>query len=187
MGSDLTAAGTERIRVGDEADAPIVLSLFDASVRWQVERGFSAQWGDRPFSEIQARVESVRRWAGSGGLRICERDGRPAAALVLGDAPSYVRPATEPEIYVVVLVGAHEPFARGAGARLLELAADEARGQGVRRLRVDCYAGNGGGLVGFYERCGFRRVEPFTVGDWPGQVLERVVAPARAHTARQER
>lgn len=165
------------MRAGGEPDAAVLLSLFDASVRWQVAHGFSGQWGTRPFSEIPARVEAVRRWAAGGGLRICERDGRPAAAIVLGDAQPYVSPATEPEIYVVVLVGAHEPFARGAGAQLLDVAADEARARGIGRLRVDCYAGNGGALVAFYERCGFRRTETFTVGDWPGQVLERIVDP----------
>jgi GNAT superfamily N-acetyltransferase len=92
--------------------------------------------------------------------------------MVLGEAQPYVAPATEPEVYVVVLVGAHEPFARGAGAHLLEVAVAEARAQGAVRLRVDCYAGNGGALVAFYVRCGFRRLETFRVRDWPGQVLE---------------
>jgi hypothetical protein len=27
--------------------------------------------------------------------------------------------------------------------------------------------------VRFYERCGYTKTETFTVGEWPGQVLER--------------
>lgn len=169
----LTAASHqhERVRRGDGHDAGVLLALFDDAVRWQVQRGFDSQWGAVPFSELPRRVEAVRRWATVGELWICERDGRPAAALVLGDATPYVPPADRPEVYVVVLVGSHEPFARGAGARLLEFAASRARHRGAEQLRVDCYAGNGGALVRFYERCGFHRSGTFAVDGWPGQVL----------------
>ena len=47
---------------------------------------------------------------------------------------------------------------------------------GVGKLRVDCYAGGSGDLVRWYESCGYTRTDPFLVGDWPGQVLERRVA-----------
>ncbi len=161
------------IRTGDATDAPVLLGLFDASIRWMVSRGLTAQWGSTPFSQVPRRVQAVEGWASGGGLRICERDGRTAAAMVVGEATPYVRPATEPELYVVVLIGAHQPFARGAGAHLLSVAEDEARACGVGRLRVDCFAGNDGALVRFYERCGFSQVETFTVDSWPGQVLER--------------
>ena len=167
------------VRAGDQQDASILLDLFDDSIRWMITRGLTDQWGATPFSEVPARVESVRKWAGGGGLLICERDGRPAAAMVLGEAQPYVAPVEEPELYVVVLVGSHEPFARGAGAHLLSVAGTKARELGRGLLRVDCFAGNGGALVRFYERCGFTRAETFTVGEWPGQVLvRRVELPA---------
>lgn len=161
------------VRAGTADDAPVLLDLFDASIRWLVARGLTAQWGSTPFSDVPARVESVQRWAASGGLRVAERDGRPAAAIVLGEAQPYVPPAAEPELYVVVLVGSHDRSARGAGAHLLARAEDEARALGRGLLRVDCFAGNDGRLVRFYERCGFTRDETFTVRDWPGQVLSR--------------
>lgn len=164
------------VRVGDESDAWILTDLFDASIDWMVARGLTAQWGSTPFSQVPARVEANRRWATSGGLRICERGGRPAAAMVLGTAQPYVSPATEPELYVVVLVGSHEPFARGAGAHLLTVAEDEARERDLGLLRVDCFAGNDGALVRFYESCGFTRVETFSVDSWPGQLLQRQLA-----------
>ena len=97
--------------------------------------------------------------------------------MVVGEAQPYVRPTSEPELYVVVLVGAHEPFARGAGAHLLSRAEEEARALGRGLLRVDCFAGNDGALVRFYERCGFTPDETFSVGEWPGQVLSRRIRP----------
>ncbi|MFF7895340.1 hypothetical protein ACFZDI_26285 [Streptomyces sp. NPDC007907] len=48
---------------------------------------------------------------------------------------------------------------------------------GVSLLRVDCYAGDDGKLVRYYESNGFTRTEAFTVGEsqWPGQLLARRV------------
>lgn len=163
------------VRAGGADDAHILLGLFDDSIRWLVSRGLTGQWGSELFSENPKRVESVRAWASGSGYYIAENDGRPAAALVVGEAQPYVPPATEPELYVVVLVGSHAPHARGAGAHLLGYAEDLARQLRRSRLRVDCYAGDDGALVRFYERCGFVRDEEFTVGDWPGQVLSRRV------------
>ncbi|MEW9552598.1 hypothetical protein [Nonomuraea sp. NPDC050783] len=52
-------------------------------------------------------------------------------------------------------------------------AAAEALARGVGLLRVDCYAGDDGRLVAYYESCGFTRVAPFRVKDWPGMLLQR--------------
>jgi GNAT superfamily N-acetyltransferase len=164
------------VRRGDVTDARILLDLFDGAIAWMVSRNATEQWGSTPFSQVPARVETIEKWAASGGLRIGEHrehPGRPAAAMVLGVAQPYVSPTTEPELYVVVLIGSREPFARGAGRHLLRVAEQEAREQDLGRLRVDCFAGNDGALVRFYESCGFVRTETFTVRDWPGQVLER--------------
>jgi GNAT superfamily N-acetyltransferase len=161
------------VRLGDAADTQVLLDLFDGAIRWMVQRGATEQWGSTPFSEIPERVNSIRTWAAGGGLRVAERDGRPAAAIVLGDAHPYVHAAREPELYVMVLIGSREPFARGAGRFLLQVAEQEASERRLGLLRVDCFAGNGGALVRFYESCGFTRTETFTVRDWPGQVLER--------------
>jgi hypothetical protein len=55
----------------------------------------------------------------------------------------------------------------------LATADEEARASGRSLVRVDCFAGNNGALVRFYESCGFVATDAFTVGDWPGRVLER--------------
>ncbi len=104
---------------------------------------------------------------------LCESEGVTVGALVLDDAPAYVPAAFEPEVYVLVLVTAHRPDAKGAGAFLLDVAVAQADADGVGLVRVDCFAGNGGALVRFYESCGFQRLTTFDVDGWPGQVLGR--------------
>ncbi len=63
------------------------------------------------------------------------------------------------------------------GSALLAHAAEETRRAGVSLLRVDCYAGDDGKLVRYYEANGFTPVQSFTVGenDWPGRLLARRV------------
>lgn len=85
----------------------------------------------------------------------------------------YVTPATEPELYVRLLVASRDTAARGVGRRLLAFADDQARLAGVQRLRVDCYGGDSGALIRFYESCGYKRLSPFALEGWPGQLLER--------------
>jgi GNAT superfamily N-acetyltransferase len=115
----------------------------------------------------------VAAWVATGGTVLAERDGLPAGGLVMGGATSYVPEATEPELYVVALVGSRHPSARGAGRALLGFAEAVARELGVDLLRVDCYAGGDQELVRFYESAGFTSTDPFEVKGWPGQVLER--------------
>ncbi|MGR6918965.1 GNAT family N-acetyltransferase [[Actinomadura] parvosata] len=91
----------------------------------------------------------------------------------MGPAHDYVPPAADPELYVQALVTDRRHAGLGIGRALLDRAATEARGRGLALLRVDCYAGHDGRLVAYYESCGFTRVAPFTVGEWPGMLLQR--------------
>lgn len=102
-----------------------------------------------------------------------DADGRIRAALVLGEPMPYVPPATEPEVYVRLLIAARDARIRGVGRRLMTFADERARAAGVKRLRVDCYGGGSGDLVRFYESCGFERLSTFDVEGWPGQLLGR--------------
>ena len=167
--------GGFRLRRAHRDDAVTVLGLFDSAVDWLVAEGLTEQWGDRPWSRVPRRVEQVASWLGGEGSWLAEApDGSAAGFLHLGVAPGYVPAATVPEDYVVALVTSRAPEARGAGRALLDHALREATGHAVDRLRVDCFAGNGGRLVAFYESCGFTRTERFTVGEsWVGQVLVR--------------
>ncbi|MFI7442978.1 GNAT family N-acetyltransferase [Nonomuraea indica] len=161
------------IREGGVGDVGAVLSMFDGAVEFLVGRGREGQWGSRPFTGDERRTEQVRGWAEGGGMRIAEVEGAPAGCVVVGVAHGYVPAAVEPELYVQALVIDRRFAGRGVGRALLEWSADEAVRRGVGLLRVDCYAGGDGRLVRYYEECGFARVAPFSVGEWPGMVLER--------------
>ncbi|GIG92835.1 GNAT family N-acetyltransferase [Plantactinospora endophytica] len=165
------------VRPGGAGDVAAVLALLDGATRWLVERGRTGQWGSTPHSGNPRRIAQVRRWAADGALYLAELAGRPVGAIVVGTAVPHVPPATEPELYVNLLVTDRAQAGRRIGARLLEYAEDLARAAGVDLLRVDCYAGDDGALIRYYESQGFTVTEPFTVPladrQWPGQVLER--------------
>ncbi|KFG97928.1 acetyltransferase [Burkholderia paludis] len=172
----MTVTGTDEpaIRRASAQDAPAVLRIFDEVIAWFVEVGNDGQWGREPWSTSPRRIALVtdacalpEAWVAEG------RDGRIVGALILGESMPYVPPATEPEIYVRVLVASRDARARGVGRRLLAFADDRARAAGVARLRVDCYGGGTGALVRFYESCGYERISTFDVDGWPGQLLGR--------------
>lgn len=160
------------MRRGTVRDADTMLALFDDAVRWLTERGNTGQWGTAPFSAIPQRVQQVRSWGEAGALRVAERDGLVVAMSSVGPAPAYVSPATEPELYVMGLVGRRAAEGRGAGAALLADAREEAAGLGLAKVRVDCWSGGGGALVQYYVRAGFTPVETVQVEAWTGRVLE---------------
>ncbi|MER5886191.1 GNAT family N-acetyltransferase [Streptomyces sp. NPDC001941] len=169
---------TITIRAGGPGDAPLILSLLDSAVEWLVSRGRTRQWGTEPWSRSEKAVAMVRKYATEGTPYFAEVDGVPAATLTLTDGPGgYLAPADEPERYVHLLATDRRFKGLGAGSALLAHAAEETRRAGVDLLRVDCYAGDDGKLVGYYERNGFDRTESFTVGEdaWPGQLLARRV------------
>ncbi|WP_405143051.1 GNAT family N-acetyltransferase [Sphaerisporangium sp. NBC_01403] len=161
-----------RIRIGRAEDVPAVLAMYDSAVAWLAAAGRTGQWGASPFSADPARVELVTSHAAAGGMRVAEVDGRAAGCMVLGTPMSYIAPAPEPELYVQALVIDRAFAGRAVGTALLRRARQEAVELGVSLLRVDCYAGGDGRLVKYYESQGFTRSETFTVGDWPGQLLE---------------
>ena len=174
------APGECAIRAGTVDDVPAVLAMLDAAVEWLAANGRTGQWGTDPMSADRRRREAAVQWATSGGFHVAESDGRPVGALVVGAAAAYVPPATEPELYVVLLVTDRRHAGRGIGGRLLEHARHLARRAGVSLLRVDCYRGPDGALVRYYESQGFVATDEFTVdlprGLWPGQVLEQRLA-----------
>jgi GNAT superfamily N-acetyltransferase len=155
-------------------DVAAVLGLLDGAVRWLVEQGRTGQWGTEQWTGNAKRTAQVTGWAVTGGLYLDRDDDGPLGALAVGPAPDYLPPATEPELYVNLLV-ADPARGTGSGGRLLAFAADLARALHRGQLRVDCYAGGDGALVRYYERRGFVRTDPIAVGTWPGQVLVRRV------------
>lgn len=177
-------------------DIPAVLHLLDDTVKWLVSRGNTRQWGTEPFSENPRRAEQLREFATTGlGLWLVkdadstptdqdqrsnispettngEAPGSILGVLAVGERMSYVPPVSEPELYVRLLVADRRCAGKKIGTRLLEHARELAKGVGVSLLRVDCYAGDDGKLVKYYESQGFKRSDSLTLeGGWPCQVL----------------
>jgi GNAT superfamily N-acetyltransferase len=94
------------------------------------------------------------------------------AMVITPERASYVPAAGEPELYVNLLVTSRRQRGRGVGAALIGQALAEAAERGLDLIRVDCFAGDDGKLVRYYESVGFTPVQEFTVGEWPGQLLE---------------
>lgn len=151
-----------------------MMAMFDEAIAWMVARGNTEQWGTEPWSSQPKKVESIRRQVEVTDLRIAEIDGTPVGALITSDkAQDYVEPVDEPELYVNLLLTSRRFAGREIGAQLLTYARSLAVEQGVALVRVDCYRGNDESLIRYYERNGFVRTHPFTVGQWPGQVLQQ--------------
>lgn len=170
------------IREGGPDDLPVILGMLDSCVEWLVSQGRPGQWGSKPMSQNPRAAESVVGDMEKGTAYIAEVDGVPAAAITVTDAPgaylSHLPSPGEPERYIHWLVSDRRFKGRGVGAALLEHVAEETRRAGVGLLRVDCYAGDDGKLVAYYEANGFVPTETYTSGedgDWPGQVLARRV------------
>jgi GNAT superfamily N-acetyltransferase len=164
------------IRRAGRDDVPAVLALLDRATEWLVARGRTDQWGTAPHSTSPRRVEQITGFAADGELWVGTVDGRVVGALAVGAALDHVPPATEPELYVRLLVTDRASAGQNLGGILLDHARDLARAEGVHLLRVDCFAGGDQALVRYYERQGFTRDAEFAVPrvngpDWLGQVL----------------
>jgi GNAT superfamily N-acetyltransferase len=163
------------IRRGELSDVPAVLGLLDKATEWLVARGRTDQWGTEAHSTNPRRVAQIEEFAYSQELWVAELDGRVVGALAVGDAMSYVPRATEPELYIRLLVTDRALKGTGIGTDLLDHARLLARDLGVGLIRVDCFGGGDGALIRYYEKQGFTRAEPFGVpisdSVWPGQVL----------------
>jgi ribosomal protein S18 acetylase RimI-like enzyme len=164
-----------QIRRGDKDDQDWLLSLFDEAVAWMVARGQSGQWGTEPFSCSPRRIAGVAGLIDSGGLRVGEWDGEPAAAVVVGIAPLHVPPPDRPELYINLLISSRRHAGSGIGSALVRHAVEEARERDVRQVRVDCWAG-APTLVRWYRDQGFEPTGRFDVDGWPGQIFAMPLA-----------
>ncbi|KAF2733143.1 hypothetical protein EJ04DRAFT_495851 [Polyplosphaeria fusca] len=193
------------LRLGTVEDAPAMLRLMDIATDWLVKKGQTGQWGTERHSDNPARIKQATEFAASGGTWIAvDTNWSPSSTegdlnksegeggelsiingviggLTVGQANPYVQPATEPELYIKFLTSDRAASGKGIGTLLLDQARALAREAGVSLLRLDCYAGGGGGLVRYYESQGFERMETFEIKGWPGQILvqrlEKVDAP----------
>ncbi|PWN50860.1 hypothetical protein IE53DRAFT_343374 [Violaceomyces palustris] len=82
-------------------------------------------------------------------------------------------------IHYLVSDRRREGLNRGVGGRLIREVVGMAGSKGIGRIFCDCWGGNGGGLVRFYESQGFKSVGEFSVDGkhdpgmvWEGHLLE---------------
>src|SRR3954454_9449348 len=116
-------SATITIRPGTPQDIPVILALLDRATEWLVSQGRTGQWGTEPHSTDPRRLAQSKVWARDGGMHLAELDGAPVGALIVGHAPDHTPAATEPELYVKLLVTDRAHAGLGIGGRLLALAA----------------------------------------------------------------
>jgi GNAT superfamily N-acetyltransferase len=171
---------------------------LDLAVEWLVSQDRVGQWGTEPFSEKPKKVEQLKEFTTTGfgvwlAIKISDDKavleehktsatlykspdgavrGIIVGAMAAGDKIPYAPPVDEPETYVRLLVTDRKWKNYGIGSRLLEhakkLAREVAR---VSLLRLDCYGGDDGKLIRYYESQGFERCATKDVEGWPCQVL----------------
>ncbi|KAF1344929.1 hypothetical protein BDV97DRAFT_373283 [Delphinella strobiligena] len=180
------------------SDHALLIDFKDSQLEWLSRIGSSGQWGSTPSREANPSVtEGAFAWVqrsekqapwGETWCRafVAEISGTPVAALVLeAKAPAYVSSMLpginekDPFVYLAYLISnGHAGVERkGAGAALIARAKEVAGALGVERLCLDCWGGNGGKLVGYYESQGFRPIGEFSApvegtDDWIGCILE---------------
>ncbi|HRA48939.1 MAG TPA: GNAT family N-acetyltransferase [Thermomicrobiales bacterium] len=165
------------VRTGSLADFDAVLALMDDAVAWLVGQERTGQWGREPMSGTEKRRSHFREEITANDLWMAEVAREPVGAMLLGTTRMpYIDPVNEPEIYIHLLVSSSAHRGAGIGRALVQKAISEAEAMRVGLLRVDCYAGDDQKLVSQYERLGFTRVAPFTVGEWPGMLLAMRIA-----------
>lgn len=159
------------LRPSAPSDAAFIISSYDSAIPWLVAQGSQSQWGTEPLSSKADFVAEMTRCAskgdgdvwGDGKTWIAEVARKHAGAMEIGTkVPDYVEEVLEKGDTVhVVHLTVHRAF-KGVrvGDMLLDKAKEEARAAGVRRLTVDCWAGDGQNekLVEYYEKQGFKRV-----------------------------
>lgn len=174
------------MRDGSVIDLPVALRLLDDAIAWLVAHGRTGQWGSTPFSASVGRRDQVEHMLRVGRTRIGEVEGGdPVGISVLADSsPSYVPSSAVPELYIHLLVTDRTRTGTGIGRLLVEDATGLALACGARQLRVDCFAGSGGGLVDAYRRLGFAPSGSFQIdradqSTWPGCILTKAVGRSR--------
>jgi len=188
----------------DRGDPELFVDMMDSQIPWLSSIGSSGQWGSLPIREARPNIVSrpqdwikrseeqkawCREWCRAFVAEVPapgEMDTKkavPAAALVLETvSASYVRDLlpeqdeADPFVYVAFIMSNRRvaEASKGAGAALLEVARQQAQEVGVRRICLDCYAGNERKLIRYYQSQGFKLIGDFKSDEkeWPGAVLE---------------
>lgn len=146
-----------------------LINFKDSQIEWLSTVGSIDQWGTKPSRESNPSVLSrCRSWVerseqqGEWSIDWCRAfiaetpSGTPVAGLVLeAKSPAVTRSIlpeqdeNDPFIYLAYLISNRQASGeeKGAGSALIAFAKEQARSAGVKRLCLDCWAGNDRKLV----------------------------------------
>lgn len=151
------------------SDHELFVDLKDSHIQWLSSVGSIAQWGTKTSREANPSVgERTHAWVerseqhapwGDDWCRAFVAEtpsGTPVAGLVLDSkAPAHLgsvipqQDESDPFVYLAYLMTNRNAGdeSKGAGAALITLAKEQTRSARLKRLCVDCWAGNDRKLV----------------------------------------
>lgn len=151
------------------SDAELLIAFKDSQIAWLSKVGSIDQWGTRPSPELNPSVlERCHRWVerseqhakwSSDWCRAFVAEG-PSGTTVAGMVLEAISPAVtrsilleqdeeDPFVYLAYLISNREAGGEeiGAGAVLIAFTKEQLHAVGVKRLCLDCWAGNDRKLV----------------------------------------
>ncbi|CAK3958104.1 GCN5 family acetyltransferase [Lecanosticta acicola] len=151
------------------SDHELLIDFQQSQIAWLSSVGSSDQWGTGVIRETNPRVsDTTRAWIERSEHKapwssewcrafVAETSsGTPAAGMVLeSKSNNYTRDILpeqdpgDPFVYLAYLISNRNAGseAKGAGAALIALAREQTLAAGVKRICVDCWAGNHRHLV----------------------------------------
>lgn len=161
-----------RIQLATSADLDEVMALMTDVAAWLATKGYAGQWPPViPRDFIAASIAKDEVYLVFQGERVVG-----TVALQWSD-PSIWGERPPDACYVHRLAIRREYAGAALGLAVLRWAAEFARSQGKRFLRLDCWAENPV-LVQYYTQAGFRPCGEVKIGTWRGALFERELAPA---------
>lgn len=164
-----TSAFIIRPAARESSDAELLIGFKDSQISWLSAVGSIGQWGTQPSRESNPSIlERCNRWVEKSeqraewGSEWCRAfvaeasSGTPVAGLVLAaESPAVTRAILpeqdekDPFVYLAYLISNREAGGeeKGAGAALVAFAKEETRRAGLKRICLDCWAGNDRKLV----------------------------------------
>ncbi len=160
-------------------DLGVILALFDEAVVWLVSHGLEKQWGTTPFSELPRMRERLVAWIDQGILFTARSHDQLVGTLVVSEtAPEYVAHLWQSfptsAFYLEAFMTARSRAGQGIGRVALQWAEQHAIQANKTTLWLDCWAENHA-LCHYYEQAGFIPQGEFFVGEWRGQLFEKLL------------
>ena len=155
------------IRRAAETDTDELTALYDEVIDHLAATTNYPGWQHDEYPTRQTAEQGIEE----GNLYVAEADGKLAGTLILRHtpeqayrgAPWQVEAADEEMLVVYTFTVSPRFSGQGVGRALLEFAAEFARRQGMKALRLDVTDGNVP-AIRLYERCGFRYIATVDLG-----------------------